>query len=211
MENSTAVPDPALDPLYDEAERLHGHLCPGVILGVRMAVVGMRALEIDPFAPGSDLRVTVETRRCATDAVQAATHCSLGRGSLALRDSGKMAATFAIAGGDRAVRVFALDTSREAADRLMPEVEGRRERQTQAYRVLAESDLFRVSTVELLEAPRGHGKGSGGKAAREKATCPRCKEEFEASKGTRTGDELLCANCGGRAYYRTLPDAPPPG
>jgi formylmethanofuran dehydrogenase subunit E len=88
----------------------------------------------------------------------------------------------------------------------MPEVEGRRERQTQAYRVLAESDLFRVSTVELLEAPRGHGKGS-----REKATCPRCKEEFEASKGTRTGDEMLCSNCGGPAYYRTLPAAPPPG
>ncbi len=211
MQNPTSLPDPALDALYDEAERLHGHMCPGVILGVRMAVVGMRALEIDPFTPGSDLRVTVETRRCATDAVQSATHCSLGRGSLALRDSGKMAATFALAGGNRAIRVFALDTSREAADRLMPEVEGRHERQTQAYRVLAESDLFRVSTVELLEAPRGHGKGSGGKTARKKSACPRCEEEFEASKGTRAGDELLCANCGGSAYYRSVADTPPPG
>ncbi|HEX9710420.1 MAG TPA: FmdE family protein [Candidatus Thermoplasmatota archaeon] len=200
---ATVDPEPALEPLYVEAEREHGHMCPGVVLGVRMAVTGMRALGVDPFAPSADLRVTVETRRCATDALQAATRTSLGRGSLAVRDLGKMAATFSLAGGTRAVRVLALDSSRDAADHLLPGVEGRHERQTGAYRVLADSELFRVSQVELVEPARGHGKG-----ARARVRCTRCGEEFEASRGAPRASEPLCANCGGQPYYRAAPGAP---
>ncbi len=206
MESQTTEPDPGLEKLYEDAVKLHGHMCPGVILGVRMAVAGMHALEVDPFSPGRALRVTVETRRCATDAVQSATHCSLGLGSLSVRDSGKMAAVFSLADTSRAFRVFALESSREAADRLMPEVEGRHERQTRAYRVLADDVMFQVTPVELLTPARGHGK-----TPREKASCPQCGEEFDVSKGTRAKEGLLCANCGGKAYFRTLSKAPPTG
>jgi formylmethanofuran dehydrogenase subunit E len=161
-----------------------------------MAFVGMRELGLDPFTPPHDLRVTVETQRCATDAVQTATGCSLGRGSLVLRDWGKMAATFSTAGGTRAVRVIALDSSRAAADNLLPGIEGRHERQTQAYRVLPDSEMFRVMPVELLEPARGHDR-----PARDKAYCSHCGEQFEVAKGAHRPPST-CASCAGAAYYR---------
>ena len=34
----------ALDELLEECERLHGHLCPGQVLGARMALLGCRLL-----------------------------------------------------------------------------------------------------------------------------------------------------------------------
>ena len=59
---------------------MHGHLCPGQVLGVRMSMLGLREIGIsDP--KGSDrknLIVFVEMDRSATDAVQSVTGCSLG-------------------------------------------------------------------------------------------------------------------------------------
>jgi len=57
--------------LLEEAVAFHGHLCPGQVLGVRMAIAGCRALGIDePKAAGKALAVFVEINRCAADALQ---------------------------------------------------------------------------------------------------------------------------------------------
>src|SRR5512145_3034275 len=82
--------------LLSESARIHGHLCAGQVLGVRMSMLGLREIGIgDP--KGSDrksLVVFVEMDRCATDAVQSVTGCSLGKRSMKFMDYGKMAATF---------------------------------------------------------------------------------------------------------------------
>ena len=53
-----------------DAEVAHGHLCAGQVLGVRMAMLGLRQLEIeDPEGKDRKRLVTfVEIDRCATDA-----------------------------------------------------------------------------------------------------------------------------------------------
>jgi formylmethanofuran dehydrogenase subunit E len=82
--------------LLEEAVRFHGHLCPGQVLGVRMALAGCRELGIDrPRSVGKRLVVFVEIDRCATDAIQALTGVSIGKRTLKHLDYGKMAATFA--------------------------------------------------------------------------------------------------------------------
>ena len=59
-----------------------------------MAMLGCRAVGIDEPKGCKKLVVYVEMDRCATDAVQAVTGCSLGKHSLKFLDYGKMAVTF---------------------------------------------------------------------------------------------------------------------
>lgn len=84
---------PNFESLLEVSERTHGHLCPGPILGVKMSMFGLSEIGItDP--KGTDMGniiVFVEMDRCATDAVQSVTGCSLGHRTLKFMDYGKMA------------------------------------------------------------------------------------------------------------------------
>ena len=64
--------------------------------------------------------VFVEMDRCATDAVQSVTGCSLGKRSMKFMDYGKMAATFLNLRTGKAVRVVAREDSREKAKASFP-------------------------------------------------------------------------------------------
>lgn len=83
----------------------HGHLCMGMVLGVRMARLGMQILGIDDPLSFRDSIVYVEMDRCATDAVSVVTGCTLGRRRLKVVDYGKMAATFVNLASKEAIRV----------------------------------------------------------------------------------------------------------
>ena len=118
MMPSTSLADAAvferpLDDLLPDAIALHGHLCPGLVLGTRMVTVGCRAIGLDqPRAAGKDLVVLVEIDRCATDAIQAVTGASLGKRTLKHLDYGKMAATFVSVPRHAAVRVSVREEAR---------------------------------------------------------------------------------------------------
>src|SRR5574341_129572 len=101
--------------LLDETTKIHGHMCPGQVLGVRMAMAGCREVAIDEPRGSKKLIVYVEIDRCATDAIQAVTGCSLGKRSLKFLDYGKMAATFVNTETQKAVRVLARDEARSLA------------------------------------------------------------------------------------------------
>src|SRR6185295_12411490 len=106
-------------------------------LGVRMAMLGCAAVGIE--APrGADqkkLVVFVEIDRCAADAVNTVTGCRLGKRTMKYHDYGKLAATFLNVKTGEAIRVIALDSSREAANCAFPEIENKYERQLRAYKV----------------------------------------------------------------------------
>lgn len=72
-----------LDGLIDECGSLHGHICPGQLLGVRMATLGCRLTQMaDPRgADRKKLLVWVEIDRCVTDAICAVTGVMLGNRS----------------------------------------------------------------------------------------------------------------------------------
>src|SRR5216684_2833568 len=86
----------------------HGHLCAGQVLGVRLAMLGLRELGIeDPVAERKRLVTYVEIDRCVTDAVALVANCRLGKRALKFRDWGKVAATFVDLKTGRAVRIAA--------------------------------------------------------------------------------------------------------
>ena len=183
----------------EECGRLHGHICPGQLLGVRMALLGCRLVEIyDPR--GVDRKrviVWVEIDRCMADAVAAVVGVSLGRRSLKFLDYGKVAASFLNQETGRAVRIVALDGSRALADSLYPDVESKKERQMSAYRELPDSALFKVESVSIelgeYDLP-GH--------PRKRVACSNCSEGINDGREVRTDREtIVCRPCAQGAYY----------
>src|ERR1700724_951261 len=121
----------SLDEYLCEAEQVHGHLCAGQVLGVRLAMLGLQKLGIDdPRGRDRKRLVTfVEIDRCATDAVAVVTGCRLGKRALKFRDWGKMAATFLDLSTGRAIRIAALESSKQRARELYPDLENNNSQQ----------------------------------------------------------------------------------
>src|SRR2546421_7456121 len=64
------------------AAAAHGHLCAGQVLGVRLAMLGLRELGVeDPVAERKRIVTYVEIDRCVTDAVALVANCRLGKRS----------------------------------------------------------------------------------------------------------------------------------
>lgn len=182
----------SLDELLVKAEVAHGHLCAGQILGVRMALLALTRLGIDD-PQGADrkrLATYVEIDRCATDAIGLVTGCRLGKRTLKFRDWGKMAATFVDLTTDRAIRVVALENSRELARQLYPEIESMGQQQMKAYRELAEEQLFRADWVRVHVDP-AEMPGQRG----ERFLCPRCGEGVNFGRFTEVDGERICLSC----------------
>ena len=188
-----------LPALLAEAGRQHGHLCPGQVLGVRMAVLGCDRLEIADPKSSKRLIVFVETDRCGTDAVQTVTGCTLGRRTLKFVDYGKLAATFFDTQTGRAVRVCALESSREAALRFAPDEDDAHAAQLRAYKALPDEELFSIEDVRVAlsddELPgRPHRR----------VICAACGEGVNDGREETVGDRRLCRACAKGAYYRSV-------
>src|SRR5204862_6542127 len=101
----------------------HGHLCAGQVLGLRLAMLGLRELGIDdPIAERKRIVTYVEIDRCVTDAVALVANCRLGKRALKFRDWGKVARTFLELKTGRAVRDAARKSSKQAAREMLPEL-----------------------------------------------------------------------------------------
>lgn len=191
---------PTFEALLEECGRLHGHLCPGQLLGVRMALEGCgRVGIVDPRgADRKKLLVWVEIDRCMTDAISAVTGVRLGRRSLKFVDLGKVAATFLNLETGAAVRVAALDEARELADARYPEIPDRRERQMRAYREAAGGEIFKIEKVSVqysdFDLP-------GRPRARVK--CVSCSEGVNDGREVNTETGPLCKACASGGYYTT--------
>src|SRR3979409_434237 len=107
-----------IDQLLEQYDLKHGNLCPGSLLGLRMAVLGCALVDIeDPRgADRNKLIVWIETDRCLADAVETVTGARLGKRTLKFLDYGKLAAPFLNVETGKAVRVAALESSRRLAD-----------------------------------------------------------------------------------------------
>jgi formylmethanofuran dehydrogenase subunit E len=189
-------------PEYEaDAEQAHGHLCAGQILGLRMALYGVKLLGLtDPAgADRKRLIAYIETDRCATDAIPIVTGCRLGKRALKFRDFGKVAATFCDLQAGRAVRVIARESSKQLADRLHPEIEDKNRRQMIAYRELDDGELFDIQWVRVTI---GAEDLPGYKGAR--VVCAECSEGISFRREVARDGRTLCRACAGERYYEPI-------
>jgi formylmethanofuran dehydrogenase subunit E len=188
----------SLDEYLKDAERAHGHLCAGQVLGVRMAMLGLARLGVeDPQGKDRKRLVTfVEIDRCATDAVAVVTGCRLGKRALKFRDWGKMAATFVDTASGKAIRVAAKESSKALARSLHPEIADKNQQQMLAYREMPEEDLFDLQWVKV-ELPPEEFPGYKG----ERVVCGKCGEGINFKREIRRDGKVLCRACAGEGYY----------
>ncbi len=188
-----------LESLLEESVKIHGpHQCPGQVLGVRMALVGLREIGIeDPKgAQQKDFVVFVETDRCATDAIQAVTGCTLGKRTMKFMDYGKMAATFVNLCNGKAVRVLAREESREAAAQYAPGIEDKYSAQRLAYKIMPEEALFEVTEV-CVELKTQDMPGRPLRRVR----CTQCGEAVQDMREVYLEGKVVCRPCASGGYY----------
>ena len=185
--------------LLDESVKIHGHLCPGQILGVRMSMLGLKKIGIkDPKGRDrKNLMVFVEIDRCATDAIQSVTGCSIGKRTLKFLDYGKMAATFVDLKTGNAVRILAKDESKDRAKNYFPEIADKYQCQTAAYKIMSDDELFEWEDVKV-EIPEQDMPGRPIKRVR----CDKCGEHVQDMREIYLDGKVLCKACAGGAYYK---------
>jgi len=180
------------------AEVAHGHLCAGQVLGVRLAMLGMRELGIqDPVKERKRLVTYVEIDRCVTDAVALVANCRLGKRSLKFFDWGKVAATFVDLNSGRGVRVAARESSKQRAREMFPEMD-KDAGQQKAYALLPDEELFETSwcTVEVRPEDLPGFKGP-------RVVCAQCGEGINFKREVAVNGRTLCRSCAGEKYYRS--------
>lgn len=199
-----------MEPLYEllgQAEIAHGHLCAGQVLGVRMAMLGCRRLGIaEPRGTDRKRLVTyIEIDRCATDAIGVVTGCRLGKRALKFRDWGKMAATFVDLATGRAVRIVALESSKQRARELYPDVADKNKQQMKAYREMDDGELFGEQWVEVAVGPKEMPGYRG-----ERVACGHCGEGINYDRFVERDGEMLCMGCAypEQRYYRPAGEEP---
>lgn len=167
--------------------------CAGHILGLRLAIRGLKLLGIDdPLGADRKRLITyVEIDRCASDAISLVTGCQLGKRALKFRDFGKMAATFCDLQTGQAVRVLAKESSRS----LGVDKAG----QAEAYRVADDALLFDHAWVKVEMAEEDlPGKRFG------RVVCAACGEHINFRRELMVDGQTLCRSCAGQGYYTAL-------
>ena len=177
----------------------HGHICAGQVLGVRLAILGLKELGIDdPIAERKRIMTYVEIDRCVTDAVALVANCRLGKRALKFRDWGKVAATFCDLETGRAVRIAAKESSKQAAKEMFPDLP-QEEAQQKAYTQLPDDVLFDKKCVKV-EIPPEDLPGFKG----HRVVCAECGEGINFKREIVRNGRTLCRACAGERYYEVL-------
>jgi formylmethanofuran dehydrogenase subunit E len=185
--------------LLSESAKAHGHLCPGQVVGVRMAILGCRLINLDDPTRHDQIKkliVFVEMDRCTSDAVAHVTGVKLGRRSLKFMDYGIMAATFLNLETGKAFRIISTEDARDLAPLYAPEVAGKSAQQLEAYKKMPDSLLFRVQSV----SPRLEESDMPG-PTRFKSVCSQCGQVVRDQREVKENGRILCKPCTESCYF----------
>ncbi len=188
--------------LLEGSAKEHGHLCPGQVVGVRMAMLGLDLIGLENPKETRDIKkiiVYVEIDRCATDAISYVTGVKLGRRSLKFMDYGVMAATFVNLETGKAYRILSTESSRDAAARYAPGIEDPHMQQLEAYKVMPLSELFEVTQVEVnIKESDMPGPATC------KTACQTCGLIIRDAKEVIIDGRAYCHACSNQAYFKKI-------
>jgi formylmethanofuran dehydrogenase subunit E len=186
--------------LLVSSAREHGHLCPGQVVGVRMAMLGCRLIGLNDPTSHEQIKkliVFVEMDRCTGDAVAHVTGVKLGRRSLKFVDYGIMAATFVNLQTRKAFRILSTEESRDLVAVYAPNILEKNIQQLEAYQTMPDSVLFRVQEVDVpLDKYEMPGPTS------RKVACERCGQVIRDHREVEVDGVILCKPCALGAYFR---------
>ena len=168
------------NPNYEDLISFHGHSCPGLAIGYRMAKAGM------DFLAGSrsvdeELVAIVENNACGVDALQCLTGCTFGKGNFIFKDYGKHVFTLYDRKSRKGVRV-ALNL------RNMPDdIRNNKDKFISWLLSAPEGDIVSVRGVNIDEPEPARIMQS--------VNCDFCGEGVMESRIRKVGDKSLCIPC----------------
>ncbi|MFZ5907235.1 MAG: FmdE family protein [Nitrospirota bacterium] len=186
---------------FGDVVGFHGHACPGLALGYRVAALALR--ELGRRSADEELVAIVENDSCAVDAVQVLTGCTFGKGNLIFRDYGKQVYTFIKRPEGEGMRIsvdFAPpDESDEEknmweqyarGDRSAKVVKSVHARKTKKMHMILrakDADLFRISRVKVTLPDEAHIYPS--------LRCVRCGEKVMETRARVREGKPVCIPC----------------
>jgi formylmethanofuran dehydrogenase subunit E len=90
--------------LWEKAVAFHGHECPGLAIGFKACEAAAEKMKIG-VSDDEELVCVTENDACGVDAVQALLSCTIGKGNLLYRGTGKQAFSFFDRKSGRKLRV----------------------------------------------------------------------------------------------------------
>lgn len=106
-----------ISPVSDEQMKnilaLHGHLCAGVAIGIRVSQAALREMGVNDFK--NELVGIVETDTCPVDAVQMLVGTTAGRHNLIYNKTGKSIFTFVRRADGKGVKITVKESKPDAA------------------------------------------------------------------------------------------------
>lgn len=190
---------PTLDELLQESAAYHRHLCPRQVLGVRMGLLGGRALGLNVPRDDKRLLVFVETDGCAADGVSVATGCRVGARTLRVIDFGKVAATLVDTQTGCAVRIAPSDVCRARAWDYAPDARNKWQAQLLGYQHMPDDELLIVQEVVLTMSLEKLLSKPGYRV-----NCQVCGEEIINEREVVRDGAILCRACAGDQYYQPV-------
>lgn len=84
--------------------QFHGHLCPGLVIGYRVAKLAQKELKLG-HSEDEELVAIVENDSCAVDAIQYVNGATFGKGNLVFQDHGLHAYNFIERNSGKQIRI----------------------------------------------------------------------------------------------------------
>lgn len=194
-----------ITPYLDKGREFHGEVCPGIVMGTRIALAGMRELGMNPDERNRDLIVYVEIDRCMADAVQAVTGISMGHRTLKYKDYGKFAATFLDLSTGKAVRVSAVESQGPPVPQNSDK-ESAEEPAKQDMKGMV-GKLTKVPEEELLlieEVKVDIGEHDIPGFPKFRAYCEKCGDRVLDRREVIVDGRTLCKACAEGSYYQKI-------
>jgi len=182
-----------------ETIQFHGHLCPGLALGYRVAKAALRELKADR-PQDEELVAIVENDSCAVDAVQFITGCTFGKGNLIFRDYGKHVYTLFNRRTNQGVRISE-DYRGFEDDQRYPELKKRQEagedvsREMQVFKMDKASAILKADEKEILTITPVSSPPPEEAKIRGSLRCSVCGEKFMGSRSREKNGKVMCIPC----------------
>lgn len=102
--------------LWEKSVAFHGHECPGLAIGVRACEAAFEKMRMG-ISDDEEIVCITENDACGVDAVQALLSCTIGKGNLIYRGTGKQAFSFFNRKNGEKLRVCLKAGKKEGMDR----------------------------------------------------------------------------------------------
>ncbi len=166
--------------LVKKAVEFHGHLCPGVALGV--VVAGYVLDHESDFSVDEELVAVVENDNCSVDALQALLGTTFGKGNLVFRDYGKN--NYTVYNREKGKAFSFRAKAKDLGDRKMT-----REERIESIMASKAEDLFAITQVE--PDPPAYAE------IRKSIICDKCGDPVMSTRIKRVDEKNLCIPCAG--------------